>query len=178
MNCNFTYTELYILLDAFLNPTSRERLITTNVRGTLPAMDPNIVFNISRPQYQIPDSLLTSFSDADQQIIRVYGAAIDLGQCDLNPQAKERTPFYYPRFQVQGLCDGRECSLPPTNDHDFSMRCRPEVGGDDQIYIEALRWDCCHSFTIEQKYETICGWRKVEVPVVHKCQCSCDTTEQ
>lgn len=117
------------------------------------------------------------FSAADQLIIRQYAAAIELGQCDLNSQVKERPDYYYPRFQVQGSCDGRECALPPTDDHEFSQRCRAEVGGDDQIYIEALRWDCCHSYTIQQNWEYICGWRKVEVPVVHKCVCSCDPSE-
>ena len=170
-------TDLYAALDAFLDPPNRERFLATNVESTLVAVDPNEVFNISRPQYQIPDSYLASFSAADQLVIMQYAAAIDLGQCDLMSQVKERPDYYYPRFQVQGSCSGMDCALPPTEDHDFSQKCRSQVGGDDQIYIQALRWDCCHSYTIQQSYEYICGWRKVEVPVVHKCECSCDPSE-
>jgi len=172
--------QLNLDLESVLRPSPQMRLITTNVQGALVATDPNVVYNVSRPVYQIPDELLQGYSDADINTIRTYLAATDAGQCDLTVQVVERPPFYYPRFQVQGKCDGRFCSLPVTEDHDFSQRCRPFIGGDDQIFIRAMRWDCCHSYTgvVGDEWEYICGWRMVRFPVVHKCECSCDPSEQ
>ena len=164
-------------LDTFLDPTPQMRLITHNVAGALVVTDPNIVFNVTRPPYEIPEDILENFSPGEQTTIRQYGGAIELGQCEVNFQVKERPPYYYPRFQIQGSCSGMDCALPPTEDHDFSQSCRPEVGGEDQIFIRGLRWDCCHSYTIDQTWEYICGWRVVRFPIVHKCQCSCEPSE-
>lgn len=171
---------LYRILDDFLRPPNQARAIAHNVQGALVPTDPNTVYNITLPQYQIPDKFLAPFSASEQVTIRQYAAALGIGQCNLNPKVMTRPDFYFPRFQVQGTCRSpmNMCSLPMTNDHEFSQMCRADIGGDDQIYIQALRWDCCHSFTNEQDWENICGWRRVEFPVVHKCECSCDPSEQ
>ena len=166
-------------LDRFLDPSPQMRLIANNVESALVVMDPNDVFNRSRRRYEIPDELLMNFDSAEQQIIMQYAGAIELGQCNPTYQVVGRPEFYYPRFQVQGRCptsNNTGCSLPPTMDHAFSQRCRPDIGevDDGQIFIRALRWDCCHSYTIEQSWEYICGWRAVRFPIVHRCQCSCD----
>ena len=164
-------------LDEFLNPSPEMRLITHNVEAALGITDPNVVFNRTRPRYEIPDQILEDFTPGEQTIIRQYAGAIELGQCEVTFQAQERPPFYYPRFQIQGRCSGMDCALPPTEDHDFSQKCRPEVGGPQQIFIRALRWDCCHSYTASQEWEYICGWRVVRFPIVHQCQCSCEPRE-
>lgn len=172
--------QLNMDLERMLAPTPQMRLITTNVEGALVPNDPNSVYGIAIPEYQIPDELLAGLSVADQNIIRTYVANFRFGECDTNPQVIERPAFYYPRYQVQGKCDGRKCALPPTEDHDFSQKCRPFIGGENQIYIRALRWDCCHSYTgkVKKEWDYICGWRMVRFPVVHQCDCSCDPSEQ
>ena len=174
-----TMQDLNRRLDGFLDPTPPMRLITHNVFGALVVTDPNVVFNRTRPPYAIPDEYLENFTPAEQTIIQQYAGAIELGQCEVTFLVKERPEFYYPRFQIQGSCTGEmNCALPLTEDHSFSQACRPEVGGDDQIFIRGLRWDCCHSYTIDQVWEYICGWRQVRFPIVHKCQCSCDTSQE
>ena len=167
------------ILNTFLDPTPLMVMITSNVDGALVVPGAiNALLNVSLLPYQIPDRFLAGFSDGDQITIRRYLATLDIGECDVNFQVVERPKFYYPRYQVQGCCSGNDCSLPPTDEHDFVHKCRSFVGGADQVYIRALRWDCCQSYTIQQEWVEICGWRQVRFPVVHKCECSCDSTEQ
>ena len=171
-----------LALDRFLDPSPQMRLIAHNVENALTIMDPNDVFNLTRPRYQIPDELLMNFSPSEQLTIMQYAGAIELGDCEPMYDVVRRPEFYYPRFQIQGRCPtngmGTGCALPPTNDHDFTQMCRPDITSrDDQIFIRALRWDCCHSYTVEQSWDYICGWRAVRFPIVHTCQCSCDTEQ-
>ena len=165
-------------LDEFLSPTPQMRLITHNVREALGMVDPNVVFNRTIPRYEIPDQILDNFSPGEQITIRQYAGAIELAQCEVTFQVQERPDYYYPRFHIQGRCSGMPCALPLTDDHDFVQKCRPQIGTDEQIFIRALRWDCCHSYTVEQQWEYICGWREVIFPIVHQCQCSCDPSDQ
>ena len=162
-------------LDAFLNPTDAERLVALNVRF-MTAPNPNPLFNKTIQPFEIPAELLEGLSQTDRNTITQYVNAADIGDCAPIYEWRERPPFYFPRFQVYGRCDGRDdCAIPITNDHAFSQRCRPDLS--DYIRIRALRWDCCHSYTEDNTWENICGWRVVSVPIVNRCTCMCDPNE-
>jgi len=165
-------------LDAFLDPTDAERMVALNVQ-LLTAPDPNRIFNITFPSFEIPPDLLTGLSTDDETLIREFVRFAEIGECDVIFEWRERPPFYFPRFQVYGRCssDRPYCSIPITSDHPHSQQCRPDLS--QEIRIRALRWDCCDSYTdsVENPWELICGWRVVSVPIVNQCTCMCDPNE-
>ena len=169
--------DLLSTLDAFLNPTDAERMVALNLQ-LLTAPDPNRIFNVTLPFFEIPAELLTGLSTDDENLIRRYVVDAEIGDCSVTYEWRERPPFYFPRYQVYGRCDGRDdCSIPVTTDHTHSQRCRPNLS--QEIRIRALRWDCCHSYTdsVERPWQPICGWRVVSVPIVNQCTCMCDPNE-
>lgn len=164
-------TDFTGVLDSFLNLTAAEGMVSRNMPGVI-AQDPNPLFGITDEPFEVPDDLLTGLSADEANTIRNYVATAEIGDCSVTYAWRERPPFYYPRFQIYGRCDGRDdCAIPLTDDHAFSQRCRPDLT--DQIRIRALRWDCCHSFTDDDGWEYICGWRAVSVPIVNQCTCMC-----
>jgi len=173
---NFNNSDFTDVLDAFLNATNSERLVVSNrVDVVVPDLN-NIFGRPPSPPFEVPGELLTGMPQADIDLIRQYVADAEIGECMVTNAWRRRPPFYYPRFQVYGRCDGRDdCSIPITSEHSHSQRCRPDLS--ENIRIRALRWDCCHSYTTDGNWEYICGWRVVSVPIINGCTCSCDPNE-
>lgn len=75
---------------------------------------------------------------------------------------------FYPRYYVTGICpdETTQCSVPA----DTGQRCLPRP--DLPYYLDALMWDCCYNL-IDSWWSRECGWRRVRIPTIQYCSCSC-----
>lgn len=88
-------------------------------------------------------------------------------RCNVRPMWT-RLPIgqFFPEWIYASYCTGAPCSLPG------GLSCEPVVKAEAIAHTTFLRWDCCFSL-INRRWEWRCGWRKVRLAYIGRCDCSC-----
>lgn len=96
--------------------------------------------------------------------------AAQIGYCPLKTNWTQLPSSYFPRYISGGYCADspqlQTCSIPA------GLHCQPDLTPDHLVYMTVLRWDCCFSYNLGQS-RWDCGWRKVQIPIVARCNCGC-----
>eukprot|EP00731_Ephydatia_muelleri_P022039 Em0014g630a len=121
------------------------------------------------------DTTLTNFvsvtnpveTTAAKDLINAAG----IGYCPLRTNWTRLPSSYFPPYVSGGYCSDspllKTCSVPA------GLHCRPDLSPNNLVYMTVLRWDCCFSFQLGQS-RWDCGWRKVQIPLVARCNCGCN----
>jgi hypothetical protein len=89
-------------------------------------------------------------------------------QCRVIAQWNRLPPGkFFPEWIFASYCPkSSNCTVPP------GMACEPVVKKEAIAHTLFLQWDCCWSL-INRRWSYECGWRKVRLAYIGRCDCAC-----